>query len=102
MLAQTRRHEYNSPSSSLSHWAKYRDALGAPSNPGDVLEKRVGGPGQDQTTFNQQTQSLLATFGRGLATAVAVEPVAENLDDAGNFDGQVCYTPYTDPTTCNR
>ena len=95
LLAQTRRHEYNSLVQ--SHYAFYSNSMGS-NNPGDYLEQQVASPGSNLTTFiNSTTEGIGVRFG-AITSAFLVEPFPVNYSETGTPLGIVCYAPYT---ACN-
>ena len=96
LLAQTRRHEYNS--STQSHYAFYSSSLSSSNNPGDYVESRVAGPGTIGPTFDSATGSGLNSRYQNILTAFSVEPFSINDDAVGNFLGNINYAPYA---ACN-
>jgi hypothetical protein len=92
LLAQTRRHEYNS--TTQSHCASYSNSLGR-NNPGDYFESRVAAPSTNLTTFNADTRSGINSRYDTITTDTSVEPYPVNYSEAGVPRGNVCYPPYT-------
>ncbi len=100
LLTQTRRHEYNSTSPTLSHYGKFITSLSA-NNPGDYLESAIAPPASDQNAFNTNVSNGLFALANQIRADTVVEPLDINVDDAGVHDGNVCYPPYDDPASCN-
>lgn len=96
LLAQTRRHEYNS--STQSHYVFYSNSLSGTSNPGDYVESRVATPGTSPSSFDSATGSELNTLYQNILNAFSVEPFPVNDDANGNFLGNINYAPYA---SCN-
>lgn len=96
LLAQTRRHEYNS--ATQSHYAFYSASLSGSNNPGDYVESRIATPGTSQQTFDNGTSSGIQSNYQNILQAFQVEPFAVNEDATGNFLGNINYSPYA---TCN-
>jgi hypothetical protein len=95
LLAQTRRHEYNSATE--SHYGEYSNSL-TTNNPGDYIEARVAAPGVDLNAFDQSTRSGLDALYAQIRNATAVEPYAVNDSETGTFLGNINYQPYA---SCN-
>jgi hypothetical protein len=92
LLAQTRRHEYNSITQ--SHYAFYSNSLSNPNNPGDYVESRVAPPGANPSSFDSATGSGLSNLYQNIVNAFSVEPFSVNKDANGNFLGNINYAPY--------
>jgi hypothetical protein len=92
LLAQTRRHEYNS--TTQSHYAFYSNSLGT-NNPGDYFESRVAPPPTNLSTFNSDTRSGINSRYTTITVNTSVEPYAVNYSETGVPLGNVCYSPYT-------
>lgn len=92
LLAQTRRHEYNS--TTQSHYAFYSNSLGT-NNPGDYFESRVAAPSTNLTTFNADTRSGINSRYNTITADTSVEPYPVNYSETGVPLGNVCYSPYT-------
>jgi hypothetical protein len=91
LLAQTKRHEYNS--STQSHHGEYVLAL-ASNNPGTYFESRVGAPGSDENAFNNATSAGLNSQLSNIVNAIAVEPFPVNVSETNQSLGNINYTPY--------
>lgn len=96
LLAQTRRHEYNS--STQSHYAFYSNSMSGSNNPGDYVESRVASPGTSPSSFDSATGSGLNTLYQNIVNAFSVEPFPVNYDANGNPLGNINYAPYA---SCN-
>jgi hypothetical protein len=92
-------HEYNSTSPNLSHYGKFITSLSA-NNPGDFLETATAPPATNQSTFNTNVSNGLFARGNQILSDYEVQPLGINVNDPGVFDGNICYSPYTDPNTC--
>ena len=92
LLAQTRRHEYNS--TTQSHYAFYSNSLGT-NNPGDYFESRVAAPSMNLTTFNDATRAGINSRYNTITTNTSVEPYPVSYSETGVPLGNVCYSPYT-------
>jgi hypothetical protein len=90
LLAQTRRHEYNS--TIQSHHAFYKNSLNSsPKNPGDFVEQQVATPGGD---LAGPTRSGLDSRYNQIGADSQVEPFAVNVSETGEFLGNINYAPY--------
>jgi hypothetical protein len=76
LLAQTRRHEYNS--AVQSHYAFYSNSLNV-NNPGDYFEQQVATPGTSPTTFAANTTSGLNSRFSTIKTNSEVQPYPTKL-----------------------
>jgi hypothetical protein len=95
LFAQTKRHEYDSPTQ--SHWAFYAKSVND-NNPGDDIESRVGSPDSVPTFDNLTAQGLTAIFQR-IRQDTAVEPFPVNFSENGQPLGNVNFGP--DYAPCN-
>jgi hypothetical protein len=95
LLAQTRRHEYNS--TTQSHHAFYSISLNS-NNPGDYLEQQVGPPTQSASEFADNTMSGINSRLSSIVSASEVEPYPVNWSESGSSLGNINYAPYT---SCN-
>lgn len=92
LLAQTRRHEYDSMVQ--SHWAFYANAINNPTNnPLAYAEARVGQPGTNPTSFSQITATELANRRDQIYAAAGQEPFAVNYSESGQSLGNVNLGP---------
>ena len=90
LLAQTRRHEYNSQTE--SHWVFYANSMNQ-NNPGDYVEGRFAIPGFDLVRFGTDTgQGVVDRFDQITADA-AQEPYPINYNEAGTPLGNINYGP---------
>jgi hypothetical protein len=90
LLAQTRRHEYNS--SVQSHYSFYSSSLSA-NNPGDFLEQQVALPGAAINTFANNAKSGIDSRFSTVQSASVVEPYPLNYSETGTSLGNINYGP---------
>lgn len=90
LLAQTNRHEWNSPTQ--SHYGEYTTALNA-NNPGDLFEPSIATPGSNLTQFIDGLVNSENNLLSNVAAATAIEPYPVNDDQNGNFLGNINYGP---------
>jgi hypothetical protein len=90
LLAQTRRHEYNSPVQ--SHWAFYSNAINN-FNLGDYFEARVASAGTNLAGFKTTTGQQLDQQTAQVESALGNEPYGVNSSETGLFLGNINYGP---------
>ncbi|HKS95907.1 MAG TPA: hypothetical protein VJV74_07200, partial [Terriglobia bacterium] len=94
LLAQTRRHEYNS--TTQSHYAFYKNSLNsAPNNPGDFFEQLFAAPGTNPSNWasNVVRPGADSRYNK-IGTDSKVEPFPVNDSETGTFLGNINYAPY--------
>ena len=88
LLAQTRRHEFNS--ALQSHYVFYSNALNSSANnPGDFYESQVASPGTNLANFNDATRTSLNTRYNQIGALASIEPFAVNQSETGRFLGNI-------------
>ena len=95
LLAQTKRHEYNS--TVQSHYIFYSNSLNS-NNPGDYLEQQTAAPGANLNTFATNTSSGINSRLGTVQSAFSVQPYPVNYSETGTPLGNINYAPYT---ACN-
>ena len=92
LLAQVRRHEYNSPTQ--SHWNSYQASFALPANnPGVHFEALVGAPGATVDDLGFKANKDLSTASETIAAAMRLEPYLVNYSETGVRLGSVNYGP---------
>lgn len=94
LVAQTRRHEYNS--TIQSHYAFYKNSTNSASkNPGDLIELQTASPGANLAQFASDASAGLNTRYNQIFADASVEPFAVNRSEAGTLLGDINYAPYS-------
>jgi hypothetical protein len=95
LLAQTRRHEYNS--TTQSHYAFYKNSLNlVANNPGDFFEQQFAAPNTDLISWasNVVRSGANSRYNQIFAETFGVEPFPVNDSETGTFLGNINYVPY--------